>query len=166
MVSGRTPPRSSAAFAATAPRSMAETDASAPPGSPSPRLPPIHSAMGVRAPEMMTMSGRLLLDKEMLLAFEDRVEDRFESSGGIAAAGRPRTWRPYGCTETRNVSRPGRGSVPTVIGTHVNRLSLRAPCRVLVSAAHEGQHRVPDHAPPDAARVREHHARGAAGGGS
>src|SRR5262245_27464924 len=74
MVSGLTPERSSAAFAATAPRSMAETEARAPPGSPSPRLPPIHSAIGVRAPVRITMSGMPLLDKELLLAFEDPVE--------------------------------------------------------------------------------------------
>ena len=46
--------RASAPFTATAPRSIADTPASAPPGLPSPRLPPIHSAMGVRAPPTMT----------------------------------------------------------------------------------------------------------------
>src|SRR5262245_48694075 len=53
------PARSIAARDATAPRSIAETDASAPPGSPSPRLPPIHSAIGVRAPETITTSASL-----------------------------------------------------------------------------------------------------------
>src|SRR5258705_8431512 len=53
------PARSIAARDAIAPRSIAETDASAPPGSPSPRLPPIHSAIGVRAPETITTSGSL-----------------------------------------------------------------------------------------------------------
>src|SRR2546422_429640 len=60
--------------AATAPKSIAERDASAPPGWPSPRLPPIHSAIGVRAPETMTMSGRLLVGKGLLLVVEDSIE--------------------------------------------------------------------------------------------
>jgi hypothetical protein len=68
------PARSSAPFAATAPRSMAEREARAPPGSPSPRLPPIHSAIGVRAPETMTMSGMFLVDKGLLLGFEDSMK--------------------------------------------------------------------------------------------
>ena len=57
MRSGVMPARSMAARAATAPSSIADRLASAPPGCPSPRLPPIHSAMGVRAPETITMSG-------------------------------------------------------------------------------------------------------------
>src|SRR5262245_49674099 len=48
--------RSTAALAAMAPRSIAETLARAPPGLPSPRLPPIHSVIGVRAPARMTTS--------------------------------------------------------------------------------------------------------------
>src|SRR5689334_20373313 len=70
MVSGATPARDSAARDATAPRSIAETDASAPPGRPSPRFPPIHSAIGVRAPERITISGSPLLDTGWLLGFE------------------------------------------------------------------------------------------------
>src|SRR5262245_43725111 len=74
MVSGATEARSNAALAATAPRSMAETDARAPPGNPSPRLPPIHSAMGVRAPDTTTISSIRLSDKGLLLMVEDSLE--------------------------------------------------------------------------------------------
>src|SRR5580765_1538119 len=70
MDSGATPPRVSAAFEATAARSIAESDASAPPGNPSPRFPPIHSAIGVRAPDRITTSGSPLLDTVWLLGFE------------------------------------------------------------------------------------------------
>src|SRR5262245_26367818 len=48
--------RSTAALAAIAPRSMAETDARPPPGLPSRRLPPTDSVIGVRAPERKTTS--------------------------------------------------------------------------------------------------------------
>src|SRR5260221_7428509 len=82
MLSADTAARSSAARDASAPRSMAETLASAPPFCPSPRLPPTHSAIGVRAPERMTMSGRPLLDKALLLA--SKVVDEVE----------PRRWLP------------------------------------------------------------------------
>src|SRR5688572_7631608 len=54
MRSAGTPVFSSAPFAATAPRSMADTSLSAPPAPPSPRLPPDHSAIGVRAPPSIT----------------------------------------------------------------------------------------------------------------
>src|SRR5437867_2852145 len=70
MRSGGIPARSIAARAAAAPRSIADTGARAPPGRPSPRLPPIHSAMGVRAPETMTISGSPLLDTGLLLGVE------------------------------------------------------------------------------------------------
>src|SRR5580765_4291700 len=59
--------RSSAARAAAAPSSIADTPASAPPFCPSPRLPPTHSAIGVRAPERITTSGSALLGKVLLL---------------------------------------------------------------------------------------------------
>src|SRR6266540_6389895 len=85
MVSGATPPRESAARAATAPRSMAETGARAPPDSPSPRLPPIHSAMGVRAPETITTSGSPLLDTGLLLRIEEMVERGCRSASTLDA---------------------------------------------------------------------------------
>src|SRR6478672_7886633 len=56
MSEGWSPARDTAAWAAMAPRSMAETEARAPPGLPSPRLPPIHSVIGVRAPARKTTS--------------------------------------------------------------------------------------------------------------
>src|SRR5260221_3046101 len=61
MSAGAMPARSVPARAATGASSIAEADARAPPGSPSPRLPPIHSAIGVRAPETITISGNPLL---------------------------------------------------------------------------------------------------------
>src|SRR5262245_64604906 len=64
---GDTPARSSAPRDATAPSSIALTLARAPPFRPSPRLPPTHSAMGVRAPERITTSGSPLVDKGLLL---------------------------------------------------------------------------------------------------
>src|SRR2546425_12646537 len=67
MRSGVMPARSIAARAAMAPSSIADTLASAPPGWPSPRLPPIHSAMGVRAPETMAMSASEDLATDWLL---------------------------------------------------------------------------------------------------
>src|SRR4030095_13344151 len=59
--------RSSAARAAAAPSSIADRPASAPPFCPSPRLPPTHSAIGVRAPERIATSGSALLGKALLL---------------------------------------------------------------------------------------------------
>src|SRR5262244_3056095 len=56
MSAGSRPARFTASLAAMAPRSMADTDARAPPGLPSPRLPPIHSVIGVRAPARNTTS--------------------------------------------------------------------------------------------------------------
>src|SRR2546426_46336 len=81
MVSGVSEARSIAARAAIAPRSMAETVARAPPGRPSPRLPPIHSAMGVRAPETMTTSVSPLSDKRLLLVIQ-RFRELVEGPGG------------------------------------------------------------------------------------
>src|SRR5690349_9534856 len=54
MRSAGTPVLTRAPLAATAPSSSAETSLSAPPGSPSPRLPPTHSDIGVRAPPRIT----------------------------------------------------------------------------------------------------------------
>src|ERR1051326_1777606 len=89
---GRTSARSSAARAALAPRSIADTPASAPPFCPSPRLPPTHSAIGVRAPERMTMSGSPLLDKVLLLASKVVDEADGGSPGRSVAGGDPRAW--------------------------------------------------------------------------
>src|ERR1041385_5741883 len=95
MLSAETLARSRAARAATAPRSIADTLASAPPFCPSPRLPPTHSAIGVRAPERMTMSGRPLLDKALLLA--SKVVDEVGSgrrSDGARSQGSAGTLAP------------------------------------------------------------------------
>src|SRR5262245_1526011 len=66
-------------------------------------------------------------------------------------------YRPYGCTEPAKVSSAGRhppGAIPR-----------SPPGAMLVSAAHEGAHRVSEPACAAPARVREQHARGPAGGG-
>src|ERR1051326_6914811 len=94
---GRTSARSSAARAALAPRSIADTPASAPPFCPSPRLPPTHSAIGVRAPERMTMSGSPLLDKVLLLASKVVDEADGGSPGRSVAGGDPRAWGGLRC---------------------------------------------------------------------
>src|SRR5574342_1024843 len=93
MVSGAIPPRSMAPRAATAPRSMAETEARAPPGSPSPRLPPIHSAIGVRAPETMTMSGSVLSDKGLLLAVQALLQTPVNGRRPLMEAGTAGTYQ-------------------------------------------------------------------------
>src|SRR5439155_7206328 len=94
MRSGGIPARSIAARAAAAPRSMAETGARAPPARPSPRLPPTHSAMGVRAPETMTISGSPLLDTGLLLGVEKVNQVVAMPKGFGCAAGRQGTKAP------------------------------------------------------------------------
>src|SRR5690349_10139043 len=66
-MSGGTLLRSSAAFAAIAPSSMAERSFKAPPGFPLPARPPTHSAIGVRAPFKMTTDSREVMFRPFLL---------------------------------------------------------------------------------------------------
>src|SRR5882762_269060 len=68
-----------------APSSIAETVASAPPRCPSPRLPPIHSAIGVRAPETTTISASEGLATGWLLGLTQNLKrDGAPVSGGAA----------------------------------------------------------------------------------
>src|SRR5437773_6098321 len=157
--------RSIAARAATAPRSIADTLASRPPGGPSPRLPPIHSAIGVRAPAMSAISAFPLLDTGLLLGLEKVMEcsagptsrwrdgalDAGSDASRAARVGQATEQRTAGTNEVRGAPFPTTQAAPAC-----RACGIRTRSRATFPP-HESQDRIPGHERAFPPRVREHH---------